>query len=84
MKLQLLTLVAIVTTVTALPTLGATNTYEKRAGIECTYNTLGKACEVVNVEGMKVTATSEDVSLVCRRVMFSTIISLVTDPICCE
>ena len=85
MKLQLLSLVAIVTTVIALPApKRAINTFEKRAEIDGTYKTLGKVCEVANVEGRKATATGQEVSLFCRRKMFSTTISLVTDPFCCK
>lgn len=49
MKLQLLTLVAIVTTVTTLPTSRATDLLEKRQVAQCTAQTLGQKCVIIEV-----------------------------------
>ena len=68
MKLQLLALVTIVATVTALPAPEtARNTYEKRVVTDCDEKTLGKPCAAVVVEGEKpVTGECQKVSLICR------------------
>ena len=82
MKLQLLTLITITSAVTALPQLLATDAHEKRAVTQCTAKTLGQPCELLDSSGIDFTGTCRQVSLVYRCTMFTTIISLMTDPVC--
>lgn len=65
MKLQLLTLIAIVATATALPKPGATDTYEKRDDVKLECNSPGQQkCFFLDVSGRKIAGSCQDVSLV--------------------
>ena len=82
MKLQLLALFTIVATVTALPTTGSTNTYEKRAVDVCTEDTVGKECTLAKVMETTAGGKCRDVSLVCRSKLFKTTLLWMTDNVC--